>query len=313
MWDLNFILQPPLGLTIPVILALGFVLGLMHGGTPDEHTWPITFSYAIGSYSTRGGFRAGLTFSAGFTLQRTILTALGFLGLAAIYTEFNLDGPIYILVGVAMLAAGWFLLRGSDIHLPLDRAMERLFGRFFHDHTHHRTSAERSLVPEEALKPVPLNLALMHGFVAGWGVGGFAAIIVFVLAPQMPNVYWAALIGTMFGVGTMVMQMIMGALFARLAQRKRLTTGQMQRIGRSTAARTLYIGGLAFIVVGSLVTALPWLSAYALPTGSSIPNLDAIGYATVLIVLVVGVIGGSSLVKAYREVRRPRPAGDSSA
>ena len=30
-------------------LLIAFLLGIVHGITPDEHTWPITFSYAIGS------------------------------------------------------------------------------------------------------------------------------------------------------------------------------------------------------------------------------------------------------------------------
>ncbi|EQD47320.1 hypothetical protein B1B_12379, partial [mine drainage metagenome] len=47
MWNLSLLLDPPGGLTIPVILGLGFLLGLMHGATPDEHTWPITFSYSV--------------------------------------------------------------------------------------------------------------------------------------------------------------------------------------------------------------------------------------------------------------------------
>src|SRR5487761_861783 len=139
----------PAGLTIPVILAIGFILGLFHGATPDEHTWPITFSYSVGSYSSRGGARAGLVFSTGFTIQRSILTALGFLGLAAVYAAYNLDGYVYVAVGFVMFVAGWYLLRGTDIHLPLDQAMERIFGRFFKDHTHHTYAAGQPL-PEES-------------------------------------------------------------------------------------------------------------------------------------------------------------------
>ena len=308
MWNLSFLLDPPGGLTIPVILGLGFLLGLMHGATPDEHTWPITFSYSVGSYSSRGGMKAGFVFSSGFTLQRSILTALGFLGLASIYAVYNLDGPVYLVVGGVMLVAGYYLVRGSDLHLPLDHALERLLGCFFQDHRHHTTSAKPREVAEEGetgIRPVPLRMALLHGFVAGWGFGGFAVIIVFLLAPQMPNVWWAALVGTSFGLGTMTMQVITGALFARLARLKRLTTTQIQRIGRSTAARTLYLGGLAFMAVGAVVAAAPWMSGVALSTGNPIPNLSSIGYATVLVIAVVGIIGGSSIWKAYREVTAP--------
>ena len=300
----------PKGLTIPVILAVGFLLGLLHGATPDEHTWPITFSYSVGSYSTRGGARAGLVFSAGFTAQRSILAALGFLGLGAVYTMYSLDGPVYLLVGVVKFLAGWYLQRGSDIHLPLDAALERLLGRFRGDHSHHSRRAEWSAPPEAEVKKVPLSMAVVHGFVAGWGVGGFAVILLFVLAPQMPNVAWAALTGTMFGLGTMGMQIITGALFARLARLKRLSEGQIQRIGRRTAARTLYAGGLAFVAVGAVVSLLPGISRYSLATGNPLPNLDQVGYATFLVILVVGVIGGFSLWKAYHEVQRPTTGED---
>ncbi len=304
MWNLDFLLNPPPGLTIPTILGIALILGLLHGATPDEHTWPITFSYSVGSYSTRGGFTTGLTFSAGFTLQRTILAALGFLGLAAVFTVYNLEGPVYVLVGLVMFFAGWYLLRGSDIHLPFDRAIERLFGRFLGDHRHHTTVAERSPVPEAGIHPIPTRMALVHGFVAGWGFGAYATIIVFILAPQMPNVGWAALTGACFGLGTMVMQMITGALFARLARLRKLSTDQIKRVGRSTAARTLYVGGLAFAAIGALLVTFPALRSLSLSTGNPIPNLDSIGVAFVLIVVVVGLIGGYNLWKAYGEVRR---------
>ncbi len=313
MWGLGFLLNPPSGLTIPSILAIGFILGILHGATPDEHTWPITFSYSVGSYSSRGGMKAGFTFSAGFTIQRAILTSLGFLGLAAIYTVYNLDGPVYIAVGIVMFLAGWYLLRGTSIHLPLDDFMERILGRFLGTHRHHSASAERSPLPESELRPVPLRMALVHGFVAGWGFGGYAVIIVFVLAPQMPSLGWAALVGVMFGLGTMVMQIITGALFATLARMKHLSMDQMKRVGRSTAARTLYIGGVAFALIGALVVALPTLDRVAISTGNPVPNLNAIGVSTVLVILVVGVIGGYNLWKAFREIHEGRPGASPPA
>src|SRR5579875_2744927 len=97
---LSQILNPPSGLTLTEIVFISFILGMMHGATPDEHTWPITFSYAIGKYSTKSGMKAGFLFSAGFTLQRMLLTTLGFIGIAAFYQRYNLDGPIYNVVGI---------------------------------------------------------------------------------------------------------------------------------------------------------------------------------------------------------------------
>ena len=299
MFDLNSILHPSQGLAIPVILGIAVVLGMLHGLTPDEHTWPITFSYSIGSYSSRGGMRAGFMFSGGFTLQRTILAALGFAGLAAVYQTYSLDGYVYVLVGIGMLLAGYYLLRGTDIHVPLDRL---LGGR-----EHHTTKAERVPMHESSdpLKPVPLKMATAHGFIAGWGVGAYASIIVFVLAPQMPNIFYAALVGTSFGIGTMLMQIIIGSAFANIMRIKKLSLEQIKYVGRSAAARTLYLGGLAFSAIGALIVAFPAIDSLAVSTGNPIPNLDSVGVATVLVLLTVGAIGFGNLYLGYREIVNP--------
>ncbi|MCL4334316.1 MAG: sulfite exporter TauE/SafE family protein [Candidatus Thermoplasmatota archaeon] len=306
MIDLNTILNPPEGLSVYFILLIAIILGLLHGATPDEHTWPITFSYSIGSYSTRGGMKSGFVFSAGFTIQRAILTTLGFLGLALIYKKYNLDGYIYVLVGFVMFIVGYYLLKGTDLHVPLDK----LFG----GHVHHTSKAERLPMQEveSSVKPVPVGMAFVHGFVAGWGFGGFSTIITFILAPQMPNVYYAALVGAFFGLGTMFMQIIIGAIFANIMRVKKLTNNEIKYIGRSTAARTLYLGGIAFGLIGLGVIAFPFLDTLAISTGNPVPNLNSIGIETVLVILVVGVIGLGSFYKGYKEIvkRRPDPVPD---
>ena len=295
MFDLNSLLHPSQGLAVPVILGIALLLGMLHGLTPDEHTWPITFSYSIGSYSSRGGMKSGFMFSGGFAIQRTILAAMGFAGLAEVYQAYNLDGYIYVLVGVGMLLAGYYLLKGTDIHVPLDR----LLGA----REHHTTAAERVPMHESVdSKPVPLKLATAHGFIAGWGLGAYASVIVFVLAPQMPNIYYAALVGTSFGVGTMIMQIILGSVFANIMRVKKLSIDQIKYVGRSAAARTLYLGGLAFAMIGGLIVAFPFLDTIAISTGNPIPNLDSIGVATVLVLFTVGVIGLTSIYLGYREI-----------
>lgn len=302
MFDLSSILHPSSGLAAPAILLIAVILGMLHGLTPDEHTWPITFSYSVGSYSTRGGMKAGFMFSGGFTVQRTILAALGFAGLATVYEEYNLDGYIYVLVGLGMLLAGYYLLRGTDVHIPLDR--------FFGAKEHHTTAAERVPMHEtvDGLKPVPLKLAVAHGFIAGWGLGAYASIIVFILAPQMPNILYAGLVGTSFGIGTMMMQIMLGSVFANIMKVKKLSVGQIKYIGRSAAARTLYLGGLAFAIIGGLIVAFPLLDSFAISTGNQIPNLDSIGVATALVLFTVGAIGFGSIYKGYREIVTTPPA-----
>ena len=217
--SLNYILNPPSKLPIVAILIISFILGIMHGATPDEHTWPITFSYAVGSYSTRSGMKAGLAFSSGFTLQRAILTTLGFVGLAAIYQTYHLDGPVYIVVGAVMAIAGAYILNKKIyLHLPIDR----LLGSEAHK------AAISSKTSPEAPKPVSLKMAIFHGLIAGWGFGPYATIITFILAPQVPGLIYAPLPGLFFGFGTMIMQVIFGGLFANLARLKKLSVGQIR-------------------------------------------------------------------------------------
>ena len=299
--NLALLFAPPEGLTLAMILVISFILGLLHGATPDEHTWTITFSYAIGSYSSKGGMKSGLIFSLGFTIQRAILTTLGFVGLAAFYLTYNLNGPVYVIVGVAMLIAGSYILKGEYLHLPFDC----LFCK-----EHHTKKAER-LQPHEMLGNVPSRMALVHGLIAGFGFGAYASIITFILAPQVHSIIYAPLVGVVFGLGTMVMQVIFGAVFARLVGARKLGEDAVKYLGRSTAGRTLYYGGILFALIGALVVAFPLLNSIAISTGNPIPNLDSVGVSTILVLGTVGVIGVGSMIKGYRELVRLSRAKDA--
>ncbi|MGC8619298.1 MAG: hypothetical protein ACP5LA_02135 [Thermoplasmata archaeon] len=292
---LSLLLNPPNNLFLWEILVISFILGILHGITPDEHTWPITFSYAIGSYSTKGGMKAGFLFSLGFTLQRAFLTFLGFIGLAYIYRTYNLDGPVYMVVGIVMAIAGSYVLRGKYFHLPFDKL---LGGK-----AHHTENATRLSPKEVHPKEIPLKMTIVHGLIAGFGFGAYATIITFVLAPQVPSVIYSPLPGLMFGLGTMVMQIIIGAVFGSLLRKMKMSDEDIKYIGKSTAGRTLYYGGLAFAFIGLLIILLPSIDNFALSTGVSIPNLNAIDIGFLLVIFVVGIIGAWSLIKSYYEIK----------
>ncbi len=83
-------------------LAYSFLFGLLHGILPDEHTWPITFSYAIGGASGRQGMKAGLYFSAAFTVQRMLLAEVAYLALAPYLLSPRVNGVVYLIVGAVM-------------------------------------------------------------------------------------------------------------------------------------------------------------------------------------------------------------------
>ncbi len=252
--------------------------------------------------------KAGFAFSAGFIAQRAFLTTLGFLGLAAIYRTYNLDGPVYVLVGVAMFVAGSYVLKGRYLHLPFDSLLHSLVhgwrGHPLLSWGHHTGAAERIPPHEGHLHSVSLRMATTHGLIAGFGFGAYATIITFILSPQVPALIYAPLPGLFFGLGTMVMQVIFGAAFARFAKVKKLTEDDVCYLGRYTAGRTLYHDGLLFAVVGLFIAFFPSLRNFAISTGNPIPNLDAVGVATGLVLAVVGLIGIGSMVKGMGALKR---------
>jgi predicted membrane protein len=297
IFNINFLLHPPSGLPVTIILIVSLLLGMLHGITPDEHTWPITFSYAVGEYSTRGGMKAGFLFSLGFTAQRAILTTLGFAGLAYFYMKYNLDGPVYFVVGFVMALAGSYILRGRYIHIPIDV--------WLGGHKHHTNEASRLPLHEaNSPRPIPIKMTLLHGFIAGFGFGAYASIITFILAPQLPSIVYAPLPGVMFGIGTMIMQIILGAIFGSSLRSKGLTEEEIKHVGRKTAGFTLYYGGIAFALVGLLIIFLPQIDAWAISTGIPIPNLSAIDVGFLLVISVVGIIGLIGIIKSYKEATK---------
>ena len=292
---LQLLLNPPTGLSLGEIMVISFLLGMMHGATPDEHTWPITFSYAIGKYSTRGGMAAGFLFSLGFTIQRAFLTTLGYLGLAYFYQRYNLDGPVYIVVGLVMAIAGSYILKGRYLHLPIDVALG--------GSRHHTAEASRLPLHEVHERDVPLKMTIVHGLIAGFGFGAYASVITFILAPQVPNIIYAPLPGLMFGLGTMAMQVIFGAIFGNILKAKRMSEDDIKVIGRRAAGRVLYYGGWIFVLAGLLILLFPAIDQWAISTGIPIPNLDAVDVGFLLVVTVVGALGIYAIVKGYYEVK----------
>ncbi len=104
-------------------LTYSFLFGLLHGILPDEHTWPITFSYAIGGASGKEGMRAGLYFSAAFTVQRMLVSEFAYLALAPYLLLPVVNRIVYIVVGIAMALAGVIILRKNrypHLHLLMD-------------------------------------------------------------------------------------------------------------------------------------------------------------------------------------------------
>jgi hypothetical protein len=264
-----------------VALLYAFALGLLHGVLPDEHTWPITFSYAIGGASGRAGLKAGFFFSLAFTVQRGLLSLLAYLALARFLESELVNGIVYVAVGVAMGVAGGILrARGAEQH-------SHLMGHA--DAEIHEAQGGTALTPT-----TPVHWTLIHGFIAGFGFEGLFASVITVCLPHMRGPWMGMLPGVMFGLGTMVVLVIMGLLFGSFLRLARgLTEAQVAQIGADTGARTLLYGGVLFVVFGAC-TLLGW--THWLPIEE--------GYVVIAIFMVAVAV--PAFIYSWRRVCRDR-------
>jgi ABC-type nickel/cobalt efflux system permease component RcnA len=281
-------------LTPEVLLLYSFLYGLLHGLLPDEHTWPITFSYAVGGASGKQGLLAGFYFSLAFTIQRALVSQVAYFALAPFLMNEGVNAYVYMAVGLAMSAAGGLLLYRTKL-ARLTRRMHR------HGRIHDLAEAEIEAALEKANGPkvTPVKWTLVHGFLAGYGFEGFSIFINVTAAPKMPSPLMGFLPGMLFGLGTMVVLMVLGTMFgAVLRWAKSMSQEEIARIGSETAARTLFYGGLLFVGFGALT--LRGLTKH-LPI-----KLDE-GY--ILIGLFMLVIAIPAFIYSWRQVRVAQRAG----
>lgn len=280
------------------ILAYCFLFGLLHGILPDEHTWPITFSYAIGSGRGTQGMRTGVYFGSGFTVQRMLMSEISYLALAPFLNSPGVDSVVYVIVGIVMSLAGWILLRRqhyAHLHL-LGHHHERPVD------TEGSTSAAVGHTGSADGSAMPLRWAAIHGFIAGFGFGAFTLFVNAVAAPKMPNAWFGFLPGFLFGVGTLITLAFVGAAFpAGLRLISGLDEQDAQRFGARVGAMTLFAGGFLFTVGGV---------AIALGVDRYIP----FNFGYVLIALLVVAVAIPAFVLTTRELKaRSREADEAEA
>lgn len=275
-----------------VALSYSFLFGLLHGVLPDEHTWPITFSYAIGGATGREGMKAGLYFSAAFTAQRTLLSELAYLALAPFLLSPTINGIVYVVVGIAMSVAGAIVLRRNRyVHI-------HLMGHH-HEEAHDMEQTAQVVGREHredasSYRPPSVQWTIIHGFIAGFGFGGFSLFVNTIAAPSMPSPWIGFLPGLLYGLGTMIMLVIVGAVFgASLRWTRSLTEAEIKRIGSQTGGRTLFFGGLLFLAFGAITL---------LGLDRQLP-LDA-GYLLIGIFMIAVAV--PAFIYSWREVMRSR-------
>ncbi|MDA8157856.1 MAG: hypothetical protein M0034_01525 [Deltaproteobacteria bacterium] len=280
------------------VLTTAFLLGIVHGFTPDEHTWPITFSYSIGSYSTKGGFKTGLLFSLAFTFQRAVASELSYYALGKILTKPDVVPIIYIFVGIVMSFAGAYVI-GLGENFELFEGLEKILLKFLKI----KTLEPQTKYAGNKSHPIPLYMVLLHGFIAGWGTGAFAIIVYTVLAPKMPNGYIGFLPGLLFGLGTMATQIIIGMFAGRFMERLKIPKKGIEYIARRTSGLTLFWGGLAFVLAAALEIAFPKLIQAGFITPVKVHNLHTLGVGFFLVIFIILFILATSFIKSLKYVK----------
>jgi sulfite exporter TauE/SafE len=271
---------------------------MLHGVVPDEHTWPITFAYSVGTTTGRGGIRSGAWFSSAFTAQRALMSMIVYLALAAVlgYWGFNLatqdaavNGPVYLAVGVAMVVAGYLILTDRIPHFhPWMRVSQK-------DLAKHTTGRAPTLEPAST---VPTHWCVIHGFISGFGTdSGILSTWIYLLTLPflVSNGLWAIgwLPGALFGLGTFLVLMFIGFFFGEtLHLAKRVGPYRVANFGRLVGARLLFLGGLAFIAFSPLY----WSGWY-----SSNITVDPGQFIVVLILVVMAI---PTMLYTWREVRK---------
>jgi ABC-type nickel/cobalt efflux system permease component RcnA len=281
------------------LLAVCFALGMLHGTIPDEHTWPITFAYSIGTTTGRGGIRSAAWFSMAFTAQRALMSMIVYLALSAAIGAwgFNLatadaavNGPVYIAVGLAMAVAGFLILTNRIGHFhPFMRVSKN-------DLAKHTGTGSSTPSPDAH---IPTHWCIIHGFISGFGTDSSILstwiYITTILLFLVPNHLWFIgwLPGFLFGLGTFLVLMLVGFFFGKTLQvAKRFGPNRIAQFGRLVGARTLLFGGIAFVAFGPLY----WTGWYAANVG-----LDA-GQFIVLLVLVGMAV--PTMLYTWREVQK---------
>ncbi len=134
-------------------------------------------------------------------------------------------------------------------HHEPSEGVERSPALFGPQHKSETLAASPSGDPE----PFPARWAMIHGFVAGFGVGPFAMFVYTVAAPQMGSPWLGFLPGFLFGLGTTAILMILGGLFgASLKTTRKFDDHEIAAIGLRTGSLTLLGGGVVFVVGGLL-------------------------------------------------------------
>jgi len=206
------------------------IIGLIHGLKPDEHTWPITISYAMMQKNLYGAIKSTIVFALALTTIWTGLSALvGQIVNLGLGTNVIIDPEVDIIVGLTMIAVALIYIFKS----------ERKEG--------YKTSSavdDKKTVSEYSAPDY--KLIWVHGTAAAFGGDFFVVLLISLSVSTILPSFPTFLVGLLFGLGS---------LFSQLAVVVSAYNGLVRSIIRSPAV-LVNAGKLSLLFLGIFMIGL---------------------------------------------------------
>ncbi len=168
------------------ILIPIFILGLVHGLTPCEHTWPIISAYAISQRKWHKGFLAAIAFVLPAILPWTLIACIcGYLG--SVIWKPNYEIYIHLILGSIMIILGLNIL--NLLKIP-----------YLHLNHYHKKTSKLSL-----------KQLSIYGFILGFGPCA-PVLIMYAMSAKFHTIFLGTFSGIFFGIGTMISLSIIGVI-----------------------------------------------------------------------------------------------------
>jgi hypothetical protein len=151
-----------------------FIIGVIHGLKPDEHTWPITVSYGLMQSSIRRALLSTAVFAGALTIVWASLSALTS-EVLPFFSLHDFDPYVDMVVGVTMISVALFIL---------------IVGK------------------KGKVESADYRVIWVHGLAAAFG-GDFIIVLVLttLLIPVIPS-NLGFMIGLLFGIGSFISQSV---------------------------------------------------------------------------------------------------------
>jgi len=179
-----------------------FIIGIVHGLKPDEHTWPITVSYGIMQRNVRGAIASTGVFAGALTLVWTSLSALTG-QLLSFFQDYDLDPIVDVIVGLTMIGV-------AAVFLVKDKGK----------------AADKGDNPD-------YKLIWIHGLAAAFGGDFIVVLLLTVALSTIVSVNLTFLIGLLFGIGSWMAQSVVVLLIYKgVVNATKGNFGVLARAGR---------------------------------------------------------------------------------